>query len=148
MKKIIILILPIFVIFLVGCQLTDQLQITKNTPFFREVKANPAYIIPSHNQEGNQVNIITTIDNPTKLKLTGKMEMRFNEKCFEMFPKEKDVTVKNEDSFSASLTISTKYYSSLPDDCYRPQKILIILESDDKSVIYDSKEVEVTIAKS
>lgn len=146
-SKLISVFLILAILLVSGCGIINP---QKEQPYFKDVKADPSYLIPS-DQNKKSSNLIFTIMNPTTLKFTGIVEARFNDKCLTSYDKEKPVTVKNNDESSSYIKIevvSQGYPDYKPlEDCYKPQKIILIIESDDKKMVYDSKELEVTIAQ-
>jgi len=140
LKLILLSIVVICFIALAGCQ-------PQTNPFFKDARAEPTFVVPNHEAK-KSADIVYEISNPTNIDFAGKTNLVYDTECFTVYPPSQEVEIPAKDARGYSISItaqSTNRRGDLPDNCYKTQAILIDLTNEGGDILYDAKEIEITI---
>lgn len=121
-----------------------------NKPIFKDAYVDPTYLIPTATDSARAI-IIYEIKNPTLLDFSGNVEFSYDKDCLNIHTTEQQVDVKSKSNqaFNKDVqTVNTNRYSDFPEKCYQTQSIFLKLSDFENTVVYDTKEIKVTIARS
>lgn len=135
----------ILVLILLG---SSGLLFMNNNPKFLDIEIQPTQYITYYEYQNDEVNkIFYKIDNPTNLDFSGSVEFLYDDDCFNIYQNLQQVSVpaKSQQGFFKEIRLEGR---NIPNKCFSTQTILLRMVNENKTIIYDTEEIKITIVKS
>lgn len=119
-----------------------------NNPRFMDVEVQPTQYITHYDYQNDEVNkIFYKINNPTNLDFSGSVEFLYDDDCFNIYQNLQQVSVsaKSQQGFFKEIRLDGREISN---KCFSTQAILLRMINENKTIVYDTEEVKITIVKS
>lgn len=136
MKKLIIILSILFVIFLTGCEQISPKQYVLNSVSLEKTDL-------SSNERYDNLRIFFGVENKADLTLNSKIEIKLNESCFEVVSDKELGDIPPKQSVRSYITISRRY--SLPNNCIGKLHDVVIKLKDVNGKELDSKTLQIGI---